>query len=58
MPGTMTQEARRLLDAYLAMNAEAREQVVKIAEAMALRHPVERPIPLRLVSNNGGKSFL
>jgi hypothetical protein len=54
----MTPETRRLIDAYLAMNVEAREQVIKIAEAMAVRHPAERPALLRLVSNNGGKTFL
>ena len=58
MPGTMTPETRRLIDAYLAMNLEAREQMIKIAEAMAERHPAERPAVLRLVSNNGGKAFL
>lgn len=58
MPGTMTPETRRLLDAYLAMNLEAREQILKVAEGMAARHPAERTVALRLVSNNGDKAFL
>lgn len=57
MPRTMTPDTSRLIDAYMAMNVEAREQMLKIAEAMAARHPMERQPVLRLVSNNGDKAF-
>ena len=57
MSGTLTQEQARLLEAYLTMSPEARAQLLKMAELMAIRLPAERAT-LRLVSNHGGKTFL
>lgn len=42
-------DVRRLVDAYLAMTPAAQAQVLKLIEAMAVKHPVQRPV-LRLVA--------
>lgn len=42
-------DARRLLNAYLSMTPAAQAQVLKLVEAMAQKHPAQRPV-LRLVA--------
>jgi hypothetical protein len=48
-PAQLAPDVRRLIDTYLSMTPAAQSQVLKLAEVMAVRHPIQRPV-LRLVA--------